>query len=128
MSSETSYPDACTEFIKMLLSYDIQKTMYGNPINRAAMRSIAEEQLKRFNDEMDLEKKYGIYNARNVPQESVDRYIDILSSSYAGMNAGGAIEKILKEESSSYFAGEKSLDDVINVMQKRIQTVLDETK
>ena len=128
VSSETSYPDACTEFIKLLLSYDIQKTMYGNPINRAAMRSIAEEQLKSFNDEIDLEKKYGIYNARNVPQESVDRYIDILSSSYAGMNAGGAIEDILREESSSYFAGEKSLDDVINVMQKRIQTVLDETK
>lgn len=128
VSSETSYPDACMDFVKLLLSYDIQKTMYGNPINRDAMRSIAEKQLKAFNDEIDLEKKYGIYNAGNVPQESVDRYMDILSSSYAGMNAGGAIEKILKEESSSYFAGEKSLDDVINVMQKRIQTVLDETK
>ena len=92
------------------------------------MRSLAEEQLKLFNDEIDLETKYGIYNARKVPQESVDSYMEILSSSYAGMNAGGAIENILKEESSSYFAGEKSLDDVINVMQKRIQTVLDETK
>ena len=128
VSSESSYPEACTEFVKLLLSYDIQKTMYGNPINRAAMRSLAEEQLKLFNDEIDLETKYGIYNARKVPQESVDSYMEILSSSYAGMNAGGAIENILKEESSSYFAGEKSLDDVINVMQKRIQTVLDETK
>ena len=127
VSVNTSYPDACTEFAKLLLSYDIQKTMYGNPVNRAALRTIAEEQLNMYNAEIDLEKKYGIYNARNVPQESIGKYIDILSSSYAGINAGGAIEQILREESSSYFAGEKSLDDVITVMQKRIQTVLNET-
>ena len=44
------------------------------------------------------------------------------------MSEGSAIESILMEESSSYFNGQKSMDDVITVMQKRLQTVLDEAK
>ena len=61
-----------------------------------------------------------------VPEDSVDKYIELLSSSYGGTNLGQAIEEIIKEEASAYFSGSKSLDDVIPVMQRRIQTVLDE--
>ncbi len=63
-----------------------------------------------------------------VPEDAIDKYIELLSSSYGGTNLGQAIEDILREESSSYFTGNKSLDDIIPVMQRRIQTVLDEAK
>ena len=60
--------------------------------------------------------------------DAIDKYEEILSSSYGGISAGSSVESILMEESSAYFNGSKSMDDVIKVMQKRLQTVLDESK
>ena len=123
--SDTGYPEACAEFIRLQLSFDVQKTMTdGNPINRDAMRYIAERKLNSYNNSIANSANYSSRSA--IPEGSVDKYIDILSSSYCGMNVGSAIEDILREEASSYFSGGRSLDDVIPVMQKRIQTVLDE--
>lgn len=125
--STTKYPEACTEFVKFLLSYDIQKTMDENPVNRAALRTIAEEKLKAYNAEVEFENSFGFGTNKLISEEAIDDYINILTSSYSVMNVGGAIEDIIREESSSYFAGGRAMDDVIPVMQKRIQTVLDET-
>lgn len=128
VSNKTAYPEACVEYIKILLSYDVQLESWGNPINKKALRTIAERQLKDYNDEERLELELGHKPTANdlVPEDSIDKYIELLSSSYGGTNLGKAIEDILREESSAYFSGSKSLDDIIPVMQRRIQTVLDE--
>ena len=125
--SDTEYPKECAEFVKLLLSYDVQITMtYSNPINRDAMRYIAGNRLDFYNKEV-AESPY--FSSRSqLPSEVVDEYMDILSCSYGGANVGTAIEDILREEASSYFSGGRSLDDVVPVLQKRIQTVLDESK
>ena len=125
--ASTKYPEACAEFVKLLLSYDIQKTMDENPVNRAALRAIADEKLAAYNDEIEFENSFGFDMYKQIPESTIDDYIEILTYSYSGMNVGGAIEDILREESSSYFSGGRAMEDVIPVMQKRIQTVLDET-
>jgi ABC-type glycerol-3-phosphate transport system substrate-binding protein len=128
ISNRSAYPEACVEYIKLLLSYDIQVESWSNPINKKALRTIAEKQLSEYNDDNNLQMELGRKPTEKdkVPADSIDKYIEILSGSYGGTNLGKAIEDILREESSSYFSGNKSLDDVITVMQKRIQTVLDE--
>lgn len=125
--SDTDYPEACAEFVKLLLSYDVQITMTsGNPVNRDAMRYIAEKRLNEYNKAF---ADSSLFSSRSqLPSDTVDEYMNILSSSYGGSYAGSAIEEILREESSAYFSGGRSLDDIIPVMQKRIQTVLDEMK
>lgn len=130
VSASTSYPEACAEFVKIMMSYDVQITMYNNPINRQALTTIAEEQLEAYNSKLLV---YGVdgrpaTEADLIPHEAIDKYIDILSSSYGNGNLNNAIENILCEEASAYFNGQRSLDDVIPVMQDRIQTVLDENK
>lgn len=126
VSSSTEYREACIEFVKLELSEDIQSRMSFNPVNRKALRELAEEALDNYNTML----ANGVFDyrpsTRTIPDEAVDRYMDILNSSYGGISVGSAIEAILKEESSSFFSGAKALDDVIPVMQKRIQTVLDE--
>ena len=125
--SDTEYPEACAEFVKLLLSFDVQKTMTdSNPVNRDAMRYIADSKLKAYNDAVT--GSAGFTSRSVMPEDTVDKYIDILSSSYGGANVGSAVEEILREESSAYFSGGRALDDVIPVMEKRIQTVLDENK
>ena len=37
-----------------------------------------------------------------------------------------AISKIISEEMPAYFSGQKDLEDVIEIMQDRVQKVLDE--
>lgn len=128
VSADSGYPEACADFVKMLLSYDIQKTMDGNPVNREALRSKAEVILAEYN-RMVAEGGMSYYqHAEEVPAEAIDRYINILGSSYGGINVGETVEQIIHEEAGAYFNGRRSLDDVINVMSKRVQTALDEAK
>ena len=61
-----------------------------------------------------------------MPMPTKRKYISLLSSSYGGMQINDEITNILMEESSAYFSGIKSMDDVIQVMRQRIQTVLNE--
>ena len=128
ISAETAYPDECAEYIRLLLSTEVQEQMSFNPVNREALRTVAEEMLEIHNEEAALAGERGLATIFTVqiPPESVDRYMEILSSSYEGANAGWSVEEILLEESSAYFYGSRSLEDVIPVMQDRIQTVLDE--
>ena len=129
ISADTKYLDACVDYVKLLLSYEVQCTKENNPINIAALRYITEDSLKKYNEMLEMERKYGIINSGNEPisAEAVDKYIGILSSAYSGMSVENAIEDIVFEESSSYYQGGRALDDIIPVMQKRIQTVIDET-
>lgn len=128
ISFRTKYIEPCAGYIKLLLSYDIQCTKDYNPINREALRSVAEQKLEAYNQALDRIIESNPAAGRKVPSEAIDKYIDLLSSSYGGINIGDEIEEILREESSSYFNGMKSMDDVIPVMQNRIQTVLNENK
>ena len=129
ISLDTKFPDACADFVKLLLSYDVQCYKESNPINRQAMRYIAEKQLNVYNATIDEESKSDIaVKKAKLTTDAIDKYEEILSSSYGGLSAGSSVESILMEESSAYFNGQKSMDDVITVMQKRLQTVIDESK
>ena len=129
ISADTKFPDACADFVKLLLSYDVQCYKESNPINRKALRHIAEKKLDFYNASIDEESKSDIaVKKAKLTTDAIDKYEEILSSSYGGISAGSSFENILIEESSSYFNGQKSMDDVITVMQKRLQTVLDEAK
>lgn len=127
VSARTKYPAECAEFIKTVLSYDVQSTMDGNPINRKALRHIIDEKLDHYNKSIDLTLKYDpSASDKKISPDAADKYISLLSSSYGGMQINDEITNILMEESSAYFSGSKSMDDVIQVMRQRIQTVLNE--
>ena len=93
------------------------------------MRYVSEQKLEAYNKSIEIESKYDkSVEKTKLTNDIIDKYEEVLSSSDGGMSEGSAIESILMEESSSYFNGQKSMDDVITVMQKRLQTVLDEAK
>ena len=128
ISAGTIDVEPCIEFVKLLLSYDIQSTKFCNPINRDALRFTAEEKLEAYNSSLDRLLETDPSAGQKMTSDAIDKYIELLSSSYGGINIGSEIENILREESSAYFNGSKSLDDVIPVMQNRVQTVLNENK
>ncbi len=126
--SDTRYKDACIEFVKTLISTDIQKYSDYNPVNREALRMVCEEDLDSFNRIQQIQNGYGFTSAPEYSSELIDKYMSVLSSAHGTVKVGSEIEMILQEESSAYFNGNKALDDVIPVLQTRVQRVLDETK
>lgn len=126
--ADSKYADACAEYVKILLTYEVQCLKENNPINRKALRYIAEQKLENYNKQIDAAMKDDpSLKKAKLTDAAIDKYVEVLSSSYGGMSIGSAIESILIEESSAYFNGSKSMDDVIKVMQQRVQTVINES-
>ena len=134
ISAQAYDADACGEFVKMLLSDEIQNdfAMSGNfVLNRAAFRAAGEEAVKYFNEN----SLSGLYSTSDdgLPEnrikftsEHIDELEKIIDSCSLMSSEDSAINLILIEEMPAYFSGQKDLDTVLKVAQERVQKVLDE--
>ena len=115
--------DISWSFIKCLLSKDVQiNHKEANPINIEAFAQYAAVALEQANEARLAQNS----SARVLDQSDIDRYKSMLikadSSSYYDVQ----IVMIIDEELQPYFGGDKSIDDVIRIMENRIKLVLDE--
>lgn len=138
ISSKTKAKDDLVEFVKSLLSEEVQ-TIYGmedstTPVNIAAFEKVAENDLDKANTEIREYVKMnaaGIYYAENIPRTEIDpvviqNYKDMISSCAVYQDIDPAIIIIVNEEMPAYFTGQKSFDDVVNLINNRVTTVLNE--
>lgn len=121
-----SNPDAAWSFIELLLSDEIQSEV------ASIKKSIREQELhdqwdeweefcNNYYDEMDP-----TYVPSRLSQDYVMENMHVLENSKSIYTSDSDIDKILYEEIQAYFAGQKNLDQVIEIMENRCQTVLDE--
>ena len=137
VSANALNKDACIEFVKMMLTDEIQTEFVLNDnfvINREALRQGLNDAIKYYNSEEGQDNifEYSLGTYVSIKTKFTDDDIDnlenvILSCSKAD-SVDAAINMILIEEMPAYFVGQKTLDQVIPVMQNRIQKVLDERK
>ena len=137
VSAQTKNVDACVEFVKILLSDEIQEKLANEEhlvINRQALRTSGLKAIEHYNlSSIGM----GTYAAVDPSQEN-SRYkysekdLDKLEKtilSCSGMKTQDtAISIILIEEMPPYFLGQKDLASVIKIAQDRAQKVLDERK
>ena len=134
ISAQAYDADACGEFVKMLLSDEIQNdfAMSGNfVLNRAAFRAAGEEAVKYFNENningLYTTSDYDLPENRvKYTSEHIDELEKIIDSCSLMSTEDSAINLILLEEMPAYFSGQKDLDTVLKVAQERVQKVLDE--
>lgn len=134
ISSQAYDVDACGEFVKLLLSDEIQSKYAerGNfVLNREIFRQTGEEAVEYFN-KTSISNIYGFYS-ENAPANRVKyttEHIDLLENTVLNCSAmcteDAEVNMVLIEEMPSYFSGQKSLDEVIEIAQDRIQKILDE--
>ena len=137
VSANALNKDACIEFVKMMLTDELQKEFVLNDnfvLNKEALRQGCKDAIAYFNTEEGQENifEYSLGTYVSIKTKFADDDIDnlenvILSCSGAD-SVDAAINMILIEEMPAYFAGQKTLEQVIPVMQNRIQKVLDERK
>lgn len=126
--------EGAKEFVKSLLTSEkTYAQVYENPILVSAATDLSsaivdfynrnyEEHLSNAPSEAEL-NSLGIYY---YDPALIDNYIEILKSADCSTSADMNILVILDEEIQAYFAGQKSIDDIISIVQKRAQTVVDE--
>ncbi|MCR5527880.1 MAG: extracellular solute-binding protein [Saccharofermentans sp.] len=138
ISAQTAEADACWAFVETLLSFEIQEyyaqSGMGCPICIEAYETSAQEFIDDYNESMAKYSNYLTeaemamfgFDATPVEASVIDSYESMINSCSAVSTTDAAITAIIREEMPAYFSGQKTLDDVISVMEDRIQTFLDE--
>ena len=123
--------DACGEFVKILLSEEIQENIAKTDrfvINRDAYRKAGKTAIEYYNNGGQVSSGgFGMYVPSGKLSEKDLDFLEDLICSCSGMETEDPdVTIILTEEMPAYFLGQKDLDSVIKIAQNRIQKVLDE--
>ena len=138
VSANTAEKKACMSFVDMLLSENIQKTFAYNdgytPVNKSAFEKYADEAVNDYNafckicsEHLNIEdiRNYG-YPDKPIDKAVIGEYEEMIGASKTIWASDAALDMIVTEEMPAYFAGQKSLDDVIKIINDRAKTYISE--
>ena len=114
--------DGAWEFIRSCLGDDVQTLIargYTNPMNKSIFDSTAKEVLERYNHS---EASLGIA----IDESVITSYKDILQSASVLEGQDPAVLNIIREEIPAYFLDQKSLDEVLGIINNRVSTLVKE--
>ena len=136
ISAQACDVDACGEFVKMILSDDVQLDLAMNDnfvLSREAFRAVGQKAVDYYNGEgkyeimsYDWATREPLDNRLNVTEQTITDLENIILSCSKMTSTDAAINLILIEEMPAYFSGQKPLSDVVTIAQDRAQKVLDE--
>ena len=130
ISANSTDPDACGEFVKILLSDEIQLSIAMNDLfvlNRNAFRTAGTAANNYYNNGGDESSTgNGISSSTKYTEADIDNIERVIFTCSKIKREDSDISMILIEEMPAYFLDQKSLDAVIKIAQNRVQKVLDE--
>jgi hypothetical protein len=134
----TGAPEACKDFVKILLGEDIQ-TLFGKycgvSVNSEAQATASRwfaEQLNAYYgciaDIHDYQERIALEEPlEEVDPESVVTAMDGYIRNAAGFrHSDAAVEIIIREEIQAYFAGQKTIEEVMGLIQNRVDLYVSE--
>ncbi len=139
VTNSTPAPEGAWRFVCALLDYEAQtyvtspNGMFGttwginSPINREAFYTVLSESVDYYNDYvLDMNNMMGWEMYSYVTTEDASVWVEAVESIDHAYISDSDVEVIIYEEMQAYFAGDKTLDEVINIMNDRVQTVMNE--
>lgn len=140
VSSETADIDGCMDFIKILLSSDIQNLsvegFHSIPVNKQLVKTVGTNALKLHNEQVEqnlnMSSKEELLqlglDITYLDESVIDYYISIIESCNTYASQDASIIVIATEEIQPYLEGQKSLSEVIDIMTNRVELLLEERK
>lgn len=123
MLSQSKVKDGAWEFIEYYLMEGNDMYRYGFPNSWSKLEEMIEETTEMTYD-------YGGYRFKShVPtQEEIDRVLDVIR---AGKNRNtssgeGMLRQIINEEVAAFFQGQKTVDEVADIIQRRASVYVSE--
>jgi len=119
--------DKAWAFVKFVLENYTATDSQDAPVRSSAYDEFAERIIADTKEDIGFDMEVGISSSdAGLTTANTNVYREALENAAAARMSDSATEKILKEEMPSYFAGQKSIDEVISVVTKRVQTIYDE--
>jgi ABC-type glycerol-3-phosphate transport system substrate-binding protein len=146
MTSKSQHKEGAWEFIEFYQTMEDTIFSWGFPSKKADMEELIDEALNveyvtDENGEYVLDEDGNLisvnghggmgwddweYTYHDSTQEEIDLLLELISEATPAANTDDQIMNIITEETESYFAGQKSVDDVAGVIQSRIQLYINE--
>ncbi len=136
ISAKTRAKDALADFVKILLSDEIQLMYagedYATPVNLSAYETSSKNIIDRKNNQIRAIKEsqrkggYEVEDTEEVDASVIENYKKIVDSCSYISYTDPAISIIIYEEMPAYFAGQKSFDEVTTLINNRATTYLNE--
>lgn len=141
ISSKSEYKKEAWEFLRYFLSKEYQggiMSMSHLPTRKDCFNLWMEAQMAQedYTNEMGrkiLVNRYtadidGVsYEIKPLTKEQAEQYVDMVNRAVKPAEWDTHIMEIVLEEAGAYFAGDKSIDDVVNVIQKRVEIYVSES-
>lgn len=127
ITEQCEYKDVAWQFLKTLVSEEYQKSdmLWGIPVTQSGVDNFIYEA-----QHMDGTHGYGWDDVNlditSATDEEVEEFLAILEKADEVSYMDTAIMNIIEEEVAPYFAGEKSVDEVADIIQSRIDIYLKE--
>ena len=122
--------DSAWEFIEFMLTKEFTDSDWGFPTNKNEYKKLLDKELSKTGL-TGSGMSYGdgpMYEYHYATQEEIDTLNRILSEAKVEDSGSGEIFKIIEEETGSYFAGQKTLDETAKIIQSRVSIYVQENR
>lgn len=122
VSASCSNPDMAIEFIYYSLSTSTQTDLFGlNSVIRDVAQNASYDyvdELNRINGDMQYTYEYA--------DMQMDIFAEVIQNASGFYSSDSDVTSIIYEEMPAYFCGDKTIEEIIPIIEDRIQTVLGE--
>jgi len=121
--SNTTRFDNAFEFVRNILSYEVQiKNVVYNPVNKEAFSHYAEGAISYSNSWIQNNFRVSDYNDSSI----INEYIDYICSANTSYMCDDYSLLIMNEELQPYYYHQKEIDEIIPIIEKRVNNMIDE--
>lgn len=123
--SSSNQFDRAFEFVRSILSYDVQiKNVVCNPVNKEAFSHYAEEAVTYSNSWIQNHYQVPDYNDSSI----INEYIEYICSANTSYMCDDYSLLIMNEELQPFFYHQKEIDEIIPIIEKRVNNMIEELK
>lgn len=142
ISSKSKNVEGAWEFLRYFLTAEYQNDTanrnYGLPVLKEAFYNEAQEATQRpyWTDENGVKQEYDDYFYINdeeikldpMSQEQLDEILTFITSVNKCTYYNQDVTNIITEEAAAFFSGQKTAEEVVKIVQSRVQIYVDENR
>lgn len=128
---------ACLDYVSILLDDNTQYQLgvkSGIPVNRNAFIQVGQDFVDSYNDTLamtlqnmtEAQIRENGKNPNPLDYSAIEEFENLITTTGTWITSDGAINAIIREEMPAYFEGQKTLEQIIEVLENRINTLINE--
>ena len=136
--SKSANTEGAWAFLRYFLTEEYQDAQYNFPIKLSSLEKLQKQAQEPYTYEDENGNKVEMPNTYYIgseeidigypTQEEADRIMAYISGVTSIYRIDSSLMDIVNEEAGGFFAGQRSVDDVVSVIQNRVKTYLAENR